>query len=229
MNDTLKMNNYIDICFISIYKGELSLLLVKRGKEPYKGTWALPGGVWQPNLDPDDAANFQMFRKTGLRDIYLEQLRTFGGLGRDPRGPTATVAYLGLVNYDKLNKEIENSDNEEMKWFPIDKVPQLAFDHNKIVQEAQARIVNKIRYTKVGFELVGEEFTLKELVTTFEKIIGDKIDQSNLRRKLVTNLEVLKEVKRPKYHKPTGKGRQGVVYELDEINFRKMPIYETLF
>ena len=229
MNDKLKMNNYIDICFISIYKGELCLLLVKRGKEPFKNTWALPGGVWQPNLGPDDAAQYQMFRKTGLRDIYLEQLRTFGGLGRDPRGATATVAYLGLVNYDKLNKEIENSDGEDMQWFPINKVPQLAFDHNKIVQEAQSRIVNKIRYTKVGFELVGEEFTLKELVDTFEKIIGDKIDQSNLRRKLVNNLKILNEVKTPKYHKPTGKGRHGVVYSLDEINFRKMPINETLF
>lgn len=223
-------NSYIDICFISMHQGELCLLLTKRNKEPFKDQWALPGGIWESDLSPDGAASVLMIRKTGLSNIYLEQLRTYGGIDRDPRGPSSTVAYIGLVNYDKLNKKIVNSDGEEMQWVGLDKLNELklAFDHNQIVEDAKSRIINKIRYTKVGFELVGAEFTLKELCNIFEKIVGHKIDQSNLKKKLFDLLQIIVEVPNSSI-KQEGRGRKGIIYKLDEESFKKLPLYETLF
>jgi 8-oxo-dGTP diphosphatase len=228
MNKTFTMNNYIDICFFSIYKEKLCLLLTKRKNDPYKDTWALAGGIWENTLNPDEAASNLMLRKTGLTGIYLEQLKTYGGIGRDPRGASCSVAYIGLVNYDKLNKKIINSDKEELKWFPIEDIPRLAFDHNSIVLDANERIINKIRYTKVGFELVGNEFTIKELVDTFEKITSNKIDKSNLRKKLTEQLNIIEEVSTSK-HEQKGRGRKSLVYKLNELNFKKMNINESFF
>lgn len=223
-----RINSYIDICFISIHEGVLSLLLVKRDKAPFEGIWALPGGVWESRLTPDDSAEILMIRKTGLKNIYLEQLKTYGGVNRDPRGPSSSVAYIGLVNYDKLNQLIVNSDKEEFKWVPINNVPALAFDHNEIVNDAQNRIINKIRYTKVGFELVGKEFTLKELSTIFENILKTKIDTSNLKKKLFDQLQIIEEVIISN-NSQVGRGRKSIIYRLNEEKFKSTPLYETLF
>ena len=228
MDNNFQMNTYIDLCFFSIYQDKLCVLLVKRANEPFSSVWALPGGIWESNLNPDDAATNTMFRKTGLRDIYLEQLQTYGGIGRDPRGPSVSVAYLGLVNYDKLGKTLHNNEDLEMKWCPISEIPRLAFDHNKMVDDAQKRIINKLQYTKVGFELVGKEFTIQELCSTFEDILGYSIDASNLRKKL-TSLKIIKEVKNPNIKNNTGRGRKSTIYQLDEAIFNRMPSNERFF
>lgn len=223
--NSVSMVNYIDLCIMSLVNGELCILLTKRKKDPYKDSWALPGGLWDPAKSEDEAAAFQMYRKTNLRDVYMDKLDFRGGPARDPRGASVSCSYLILMNYDKMNDKISNSDEEEMKWAPVDKCPHLPFDHNSIVIKAKERIINQIRYTKVGFALVGESFTMNDLVNTFEKVIEDKIDASNLRKKLLS-LGIIKKTNEKKVEKP---GRPSPIYKLDSQALKKIRNDESFF
>ena len=225
MAKNVSMVNYIDLCVVSLVEGELCILLSKRNKAPFKDQWALPGGLWDPQKNEYDAADFQMFRKTGLRDVYKDKLDFKGGPARDPRGPSVSCSFLMLFNHEKIKDKLENSDGEDMKWVPIDRCPQLPFDHNSTIQSAKERIIRQIRYTKVGFALVGETFTMNELVDIFEKVIDDKIDASNLRNKLL-RLEIIKVTKEKKSEKP---GRPSPVYKLNQQKLKQLRDDESFF
>lgn len=164
--------------------GELKVLLVERGIEPFRGRWALPGGFLQMNETTDECARRELQEETGVENVYIEQLYTFSDVGRDPRGRVITVSYYALV---KLSDYIikAGDDAKNAKWFPISGVPALAFDHDMILKVAINRLRGKIRYQPVGFELLPEKFTLPQLQNLYESILQMQLDRRNFRKKIL--------------------------------------------
>jgi 8-oxo-dGTP diphosphatase len=162
----------------------LQVLLIRRGVEPFTGAWALPGGFVLMDEDLEVAARRELAEETGLKGVFLEQLKTFGEPGRDPRGRVVSVAYYALVRPDQHPAK-GDTDASEAAWFPAEGLPELAFDHAEILGEALARLRGKIRYQPVGFELLPEEFTLAQLQALYEAILGRPLDKRNFRKKLL--------------------------------------------
>jgi 8-oxo-dGTP diphosphatase len=173
----------VDIVLFTIRGRQLHVLLTRRLARPFEHRYALPGGFVREDESLDAAATRELRGKTGVEKVYLEQLYTFGGLKRDPRGRVVTVAYYALVpNVEVLHAGTGASD---AAWFPVAELPPLAFDHRRIVEYAHLRIRNKLDYTNVGFELLPNKFTLTELQSVHEAILGERLDKRNFRRKIV--------------------------------------------
>jgi 8-oxo-dGTP diphosphatase len=149
----------------------LNVLLIQRGHEPYRGLWALPGGFVEMDENLEDATLRELEEETGLRDIYIEQLYTFGQLDRDPRGRVVSVAYFALVNLKSLTVKAD-SDAVNVDWFAWNALPRLAFDHDKILGVAIERLRTKVRYQPIDFEGLPEHFTLSQLQNLYETILG---------------------------------------------------------
>ena len=125
----------------------------------------------------------ELREESGVTDVYLEQLYSFGDPPRDPRGRVITVAYYALVSADRA-PPAAGSDAAEARWWPVRGAPALAFDHRRILDYAVERLRNKLEYTTVGFELLPERFTLSELQAVYEAILGRRLDKRNFRRKI---------------------------------------------
>ncbi len=164
--------------------GELKVLLIQRALEPFKGKWALPGGFVRVDETLDDAARRELVEETGLEDIYLEQLYTFGAVKRDPRERVVSVAYYALVKLSD-HKAKAATDAADAQWFPVSALPKLAFDHAEIVAMALARLQGKVRYQPIGFELLPPKFTLSDLQHLYEVILGAELDKRNFRKKVL--------------------------------------------
>jgi 8-oxo-dGTP diphosphatase len=188
----------VDIVIFTIEQGALKVLLVKRGIEPFAGQYAIPGGFVLENESLDQAAMRELREETGVAEVYLEQLYSFGDPKRDPRGRVVTVAYYALISAEHSQLRA-GSDAAAAAWFAVDAVPDLAFDHAKILAYAVERLRNKLEYTTVGFQLLPEKFSLSELQEVYEAILGKKLDKRNFRRKLAL-LKILK---------PTSEYRRG--------------------
>lgn len=173
----------VDIVLFTIRERKLHLLLIKRLVQPFAGCFALPGGFVLEDESLDEAACRELQEETGVEKVYLEQLYTFGEPGRDPRGRVVTVAYYALVPNSQFVQA--GSDAMSAEWFAADNLPELAFDHRKIVEYAHRRIANKLDYSNVGFELLPEKFTLTELQMVHEAILGEALDKRNFRRKIL--------------------------------------------
>lgn len=172
-------------CVVFGFNGKgLEVLLIRRGVEPFVGSWALPGGFVLMHEDLETAARRELLEETGLKGVFLEQLRTFGDPGRDPRGRVVTVAFYALVRPDQHPAK-GDTDASDAAWFDTAKLPKLAFDHGAILKAAQERLRGKIRYQPVGFELLPEQFTLAQLQGLYEAILGRSLDKRNFRKKLL--------------------------------------------
>jgi 8-oxo-dGTP diphosphatase len=180
----------VDIVIFTIQSRELKVLLVKRGIEPFVGRFAIPGGFVHEGESLDQAAKRELNEETAVADVYLEQLYSFGDPGRDPRGRVVTVAYFALISAE-TTPLCAGTDAAEASWFPVDSVPPLAFDHQRILAYALERLRYKLEYTTVGFQLLPEMFSLTELQEVYEAILGKKLDKRNFRRKLAL-LKILK-------------------------------------
>ena len=172
-------------CVVFGFDGSaLKVLLIHRGIEPFKGDWALPGGFVRPDETVDAAALRELQEETGLKQVYLEQLYTFGAVDRDPRERIISVAYFALVRRaDHLPAAATDAD--DAAWFEAENVPLLAFDHLEILEIALERLRGKIRWQPVGFELLPKKFTLSELQALYEAILGRELDKRNFRKKLL--------------------------------------------
>jgi len=179
----------VDIVIFTIHSRELRVLLVKRGIPPFVGQFAIPGGFVHEDEDLDQAALRELKEETGVSEVYLEQLYSFGNPQRDPRGRVITVAYFALISADRPLKA--SSDAAEAKWWSLDTLPKLAFDHAMILEYALERLRNKLEYTTVGFQLLPEKFTLTELQEVYEAILCKQLDKRNFRRK-ISLLKILK-------------------------------------
>jgi 8-oxo-dGTP diphosphatase len=178
-----KLRVTVDIVLFTIRDRELHLLLIKRLAEPFQNRYALPGGFVREHVSLDAAAIRELREETGVADVYLEQLYTFGDPKRDPRGRVITVAYYALAPHNQTLRA--GTDASDAAWFPVTGLPALAFDHRKIAEYAHQRLRNKLDYTHVGFELLPDRFTLSELQVVHEAILGEPLDKRNFRRKII--------------------------------------------
>jgi 8-oxo-dGTP diphosphatase len=187
----------VDIVIFTVRDRTIHVLLVKRGIPPFKGLHAIPGGFILEGESLEGAANRELFEEAGVRNVFLEQLYSFGDPRRDPRGRVITVAYYALIASENVPL-IAGSDAADAGWFPVSALPPLAFDHQRILNYAVERLRNKLEYTTVGFELLPEKFTLSELQAVYEAILGCALDKRNFRRKiaLLGILKPLQERKR---------------------------------
>ena len=182
----------VDIVIFSVINDDLKVLLIKRGLEPFKDKWAIPGGFVQMDESLEDAAKRELMEETGVRDVYLEQLYSFGDVKRDPRGRVITISYFALVNAEKV-KIKASSDAREVKWFSVKDIPSLAFDHKKIFDYALKRLKWKFEYTCVGFSLLPKKFKLSELKGLYEVVFDKQFDKRNFMKKIHA-LAILEEV-----------------------------------
>jgi len=212
----------VDIVIFTIQTGVLKVLLVKRKIPPFAGQFAIPGGFVHEDEGLDQAALRELREETGVSDVYLEQLYSFGKPDRDPRGRVITVAYFALISADR--KLMAGSDAAEADWYSMDHLPSLAFDHAAILNYALERLRNKLEYTTVGFQLLPEKFTLTELQEVYEAILGKNLDKRNFRRKMSV-LKILKPL--PEYRR--GGQRPAQVYRFVAARFEKLKEKGILF
>lgn len=182
----------VDCVVFGLDEEDLKIILIERDLEPFKGRWALPGGFVRINESLEEAAMRELREETGVDNVFLEQLYTFGGVNRDPRDRVISVAYYALVNL-RDHKIKAATDARNAAWFSIDDVPKLAFDHNRIFDIALRRLRGKVRYEPIGFELLPGKFTLTQLQRMYEKILEQDIDKRNFRKKIL-GMELLKEL-----------------------------------
>lgn len=170
-------------CVIFGFDGtKLNVLLVERGIEPYKGRWAFPGGFLKMDESAEEGALRELREETGLENAYIKQFHTFSAPERDPRERVITIAYYALV---KLQDVKAGDDAASAAWFALDEVPALAFDHDMILRTALQELRRQIHFEPVGFELLPEKFTIKELQLLYEAILDVKFDRRNFYKKML--------------------------------------------
>jgi 8-oxo-dGTP diphosphatase len=196
----------VDVVIFNLAENDLKVLLVRRAYPPFKGKWAIPGGFVHSAEALDDAARRELEEETNVREVYLEQLYSFGQPKRDPRGRVITVAYFALVAGDVPTRA--GDDAAEAAWHSAYAPPDLAFDHAEILKYALQRLRYKLEYTSVGFELLPNEFTLTELQQAYEIVLGEALDKRNFRRRIL-EAGILAETN--KYH-AEGQGRPAQLY-----------------
>ncbi len=174
----------VDCVVFAIGDDGLEVLLIERDHEPFAGSWALPGGFVEMDENLESAARRELEEETGLTDVFLEQLYTFGATDRDPRGRVVSVAYYALV--DRAHAHLAaDSDAAAVDWHSVAALPGLAFDHREIVAAAHERLRGKVRYAPLGFELLPRHFTLTQLQRIYEVILDSALDKRNFRRKIL--------------------------------------------
>lgn len=191
-------------CVIFGFDGErLQLLFIQRALPPFQGSWALPGGFVHLDESLDEAAQRELREETGLENVFLEQLYTFGQLQRDPRERVVSVAYFALVNCFS-HTLLAATDAADAQWFAMPTLPVLAFDHAHIVDVALARLRGKLRYEPIGFELLPKKFRLSQLQALYEAVLGQALDKRNFRKKVLgyNLLTPLDETQRDGAHRP---------------------------
>lgn len=174
----------VDVVIFTIDADELKALLVEVKRGPFAGRWAFPGGLVPVGESPETTATRALLDQTGIHDLYLEQLRTFGDPTRDPHAHVVSVAYFALVA-SKGEVEAGNPKYARMAWFPVRTLPSLAYDHNAIAQHALTRLQAKLEYTNIVYSLLPREFTLGELQGIYEIILGRPLDRRNFRKKIL--------------------------------------------
>ena len=191
-----------DIVVFIIKDNDLKVLLVKRGVEPFKDKWAIPGGFVRIEESLEQAAKRELEEETGLKDVYLEQLYTFGDPKRDPRGRVITVSYMALVKSKDIKLKA-TTDVSDAQWFSCSKIPVLAFDHKKILDYSLKRLKWKFEYTTVAFSLLPEEFAISQIQKIYEIVFNKKFDKRNFSKKILF-LDILKEeeIRRDVSHRP---------------------------
>lgn len=182
----------VDVVIFTLHNRELHVLLVQRRHWPYEGYWALPGGFVNMDETLEQAARRELEEETGVRDVYVEQLYTFGDPGRDPRTRVISVAYIALVRSDAQRIKISD-ESTDVRWFPVRELPTpLAFDHDQVLGFAVSRLRSKLEYTTLAFQLLPEVFSILELKHIYEQILGEKLDKGNFYRK-IKEADILEE------------------------------------
>jgi 8-oxo-dGTP diphosphatase len=167
-----------------IAEKEIKLLLIKRSFKPAKGKWSLAGGFVNPDESLDAAASRVLSSLTGLKNVYLKQLHSYGDLDRDPEARVISAAYWALIKIKDIDKKL--SDQNGAHWQSLKKLPQLIFDHQSMVENAMNELQTQIKIKPVGFELLPEKFTLVQLLDLYEAIYQRTIDKRNFRKKIIS-------------------------------------------
>jgi hypothetical protein len=199
----------VDCIIFGYDEGKLQVLFQHRNIEPYNGELTPLGGFVQENETLDQAAYRVLTERTGIWDLYLEQLEAFGDIGRDPGGRVISVAYFALLNKNKYDSALLRKYS--CQWIDIEKMPTLYFDHMKMLKKAIHRLQDKIGFTPIALNLLPQEFTLSQLQKVYETILSEPLDKRNFRKK-VNDMSYF--VKTEKIDKTTSK-RGATLYKFD--------------
>ncbi len=203
-------------CIIFGFDGQkLKILLIQRGFEPEKNNWSLMGGFIQPKESADEAAVRILKKLTGLEGVYLEQLNTFSKPDRDPIERTISIAYFALIDTNRYEKQI--SDEYHPEWFPLDKMPDLIFDHKEMVRMAKEKLRYKAALHPILFELLPPKFTLPLLQSLFEDVYDTGFDKRNFSRKIMSTGLLLKQKEKDKENSKKG----AFYYKLDKKHYKE--------
>ena len=178
------------VVIFTVHEQGLKVLLIRRGGEPFKGWWAIPGGRLGTDETLDEAAARKLVEETGVRDVYLEQLYTFGDLDKTTPAGAVAIGYFALVNYDSVS--LPEREDWPTAWFSIDELPaspagklELAFNNKDVLDYALRRLRYKLEYTNVAYSLLPPYFTMSQLQTVYESIAGKKLDKRNFRKRVL--------------------------------------------
>src|SRR5687767_3175570 len=207
-----QMGISVDCVLFGFENNELKVLLIKSDLEEFKGQWSLLGDLVRPNENLDSASYRVLKERTGLDDVYLEQVYTFGEVKRHPAGRVITTAYYSLINIK--DHQLKLSHNE-LHWHDVNEISTLAFDHKKILDTCLKRLQSKIEEHPIVFNLLPEKFSLRELQNLYEAILGVKMDRRNFRKKffLMNWLEDMNELEQDVPHRP------GKLYRFNSSRF----------
>ena len=207
----------VDCVVFGLDEDDLQILLIQRDLPPFEGDRALPGGFVRLEETLDEAALRELSEETGLKNVYLEQLYSFGTVNRDPRERVVTVAYYALVNLSDHRVQAA-TDARNAAWFAVDDIPSLAFDHDQILEMAHERLRGKVRYQPIGFELLPPKFTLRQIQHLYEVILDRPLDKRNFRKKILSMgiLIELDEVETDVAH------RAARLYQFDRRKYKRL-------
>lgn len=197
----------------------VSLLLIQRKYDPFKGEWAIPGGFVLEDESLEEAARRELLEETGIETNYLEQLYTFGEPDRDPRHRVISVTYFGLVKSSEYQQLKASTDAENAKWFSIKKLPALAFDHKQILAKAITRLRVKVRYQPIGFELLDKHFPFSDLEKLYTALLDREINRRNFSKKILS-FDFLEET--GELSKSEGKGRPSKMYQFNQKRYKEL-------
>lgn len=184
-NSYFKIAFSVDNVIFGFDDAKLKVLLIERNSEPFKGQWALPGALVHPEENLRDAPKRVLSELTGLREVYLEQVHTFGKVDRHPSGRVVTVAYYSLVNIGNVSP-IAAASASNVDWFDVFDVESLPFDHLEILHKCVKRLQSMVRIMPIGFELLPEKFTLSDVQLLYEAVLNKPLDKRNFRKKFLT-------------------------------------------
>jgi ADP-ribose pyrophosphatase YjhB (NUDIX family) len=174
----------VDCIIFGFDSNQLNLLLFRRKVEPLKGKWSLVGAFIKDNLSLLDAAKDILFKTTGLKDIYLDELQTYSKVDRDPGDRVISVAFYSLIRIDEF--DMESVEKFDAHWFPFNEIPELILDHNQMVEDAMAKLRRKSMLEPLVFELLPEKFTILQLQSIYECVFQKKLDNRNFRKKILS-------------------------------------------
>ncbi|WP_294632993.1 NUDIX domain-containing protein [uncultured Bacteroides sp.] len=210
----------IDCIIFGFNEGELDLLLLKRNFQPAMGEWSLMGGFVQQSESVNDAAKRVLTELTGLENVYMEQVGTFGEVERDPGERVISIAYYALININEYDRELVRQHNAY--WVNINELPPLIFDHPQMVEQARKLMQQKASTEPIGFNLLPQLFTLSQLQSLYEAIYGEQIDKRNFRKRIAEMDYIEKTDKIDK----TGSKRGAALYKFNEKAYRKAPKFK---
>jgi 8-oxo-dGTP diphosphatase len=207
----------VDAVVFGLDDEDLKVLLIRRDLEPFRGEWALPGGFVRVEESLEDSVRRELEEETGLSEVFLEQLYTFGDVDRDPRERVVTVAYYALVRLSDHRVKAA-TDARDAAWFAVSEAHRLAFDHDRILAVGLERLKGKVRYQPIGFELLPPQFTLSQLQRLYETILETPLDKRNFRKKILGMdfLVPLDEVEKDVAH------RAARLYRFDRKKYREL-------
>lgn len=207
----------VDAVVFGLDDEDLKVLLIRRDLPPFQGKWALPGGFVRVEESLEDAVRRELQEETGVSQLYLEQLYTFGDVDRDPRERVVTVAYYALVKLSDHRIKAA-TDARDAAWFAVSEARGLSFDHDRIVAAALERLKGKVRYQPIGFELLPPQFTLSQLQRLYETILEKPLDKRNFRKKILSMdlLVALEEVQKDVAH------RAARLYRFDRKKYQQL-------
>lgn len=219
-NQNPKFHIAVDCIIFGFNQKDLNLLLLKRNFEPAMGEWSLMGGFVQENESVDMAAKRVLTELTGLNNVYMEQVGTYGEIGRDPGERVVSVAYYALINVNEYDRELVQKHNAH--WATINKLPPLIFDHPQMVEQARQLMKQKVSREPIGFNLLPKLFTLTQLQSLYEAITGEAIDKRNFRKKVAEMdfIEKTDEIDK------SGSKRGAYLYKFNDKAYRKDPKFK---
>lgn len=210
----------VDCIIFGFHEGELNLLLLKRNFEPALGEWSLMGGFVQENESVDDAAKRVLAELTGLDQVYMEQVSSFGAIDRDPGERVVSIAYYALININEYDRELVQRHNAF--WVNINELPPLIFDHQAMVEQARTLMQQKASVAPIGFNLLPKLFTLSQLQSLYEAIYGEAIDKRNFRKRIAE----MDYIEKTNLIDKTSSKRGAALYQFNEKVYRKAPKFK---